>query len=1328
MSIIDINSDTESEISVTQYVIDYDISIILTEEQKKHEVEKLLKLFYDDNDILYTKTSYIMNLINNSNSKSFQSKFKNLKPIVSFLKKIYVKNTVEFDNFQRGSKLTLIDDNSNQYLEDVENKDKYISVERFTDYILSYNNDIINIKDNYLKIQSSLWLLQRPFKSNNKKNIILSYTDAFRSSIFPEFKETSIYYVSKDIKNEYSEKFYRYEEVRLIPQIIHDFPIKKDIISNNFVGNEPVYEICKNDDTRNHIWKNIDVTYQGDTVTDIIGYYNKTNRNIKNPKIWDFDLYFNEIRSLKVKDKVLLYFNVPHFDKNNKLISHIEGLVSSTNKKIIHISVGNLTYKYNINHHNNFHLYAMNTSMYIFYKPLLLTKNIAFRFLTDNHDKQKKLIVPQSIKEYLLLEYDNIKNFSTFYDANTYLLKKYNVEIEKKKDISMFYKLLNCNKEIPVKHVNVKHPSKLDITINNSRQNKKDKGYSNIIKYISDDFYEKCSRNKSQIENYKSKNKNILSDISFLSKEEKNFEFFSDCKQFNPIIKIYNSADDLEKDNYNYEKNIYFDENLKNKVTPGDYAILYDKPKDKNILYIRKKISNFDYWQKVTKINSDITKYCNNNLLIYDELVGKNTCVIDSYDNICKKWHTVRNNKKYHNLCNQNLFIEKIINHHDKYYHFKNKLNDKINFYNIYNSTNNHNNYNMNIHININVLDNYLGDPELNYNNDNIEFKDKETYVPVKIQQEDIIDIDPEIKKMIIPMLTKCNLNFSNKIINQIYHFLNRHKNISENITNLARKKTESIQRDIIDQSKKDFSKITINKVKWKLLSPYWKIFFKNIILEEIAYIILIALNDPLSYIMNIIPFNHDNFSQYYENILDLFVTLYNDTNDIDDISYLFINVKIDKESIKNTINNDIFKSDTTNNIFNSALSPHNQDLIKSYKREYEVLNKNFKPNFNFNKNKYDVGNIAISYFNSLNLLLINETKSQKPKNKLSIVNACGLIIISPDIHNYWSGFSEIKPLSPDKKTEYKIAFINNKKIKNKENLLNDTSISFSQFIIHGEHNISNNLSENNQNKLNEFVENADNKIFHNDPLLKNYVAKIDNIKNCCIDDKDFIKLSLYISQNKLFDIIDLLNIDDKINIYNIRVNSIFHCIKITIPNILSKIIHKKINVKKNDDPLNNIIKNSPDLPTNQLNEILKHCFKNINNISLTNDNNKSNLSILCYILFKILRRIYIENNDIVIYIIDCINKYIENNEVNYDLLNIKHEEFRESHKNSQLDVYKNMKDDVKSLAKELKKMGYDVENTKNIIPDDTPLNTNDNDNSQWQQELKNSEDDYDDD
>lgn len=1322
MSVIDINSDTESEISVKQYIIDYDIPIILTEKQKTHEIEKLLKLYYNDIDVLYTKTSYIMDLINESDSNEYQRKFLNLKPIVSFLKKIYVKNTVEFENFQKGSNLTLIDENGMKYLEDIQKKDKYISVEKFTEYILSYNNHLVNIKDNYLKIQTSLWISQRPFKSSNKKNIILSYTDAFRSSIFPEYKETSIYYVSKDIKNDYSEKFYRYEEIRLIPQIVHDFPIKKNIISNNFTGNETVYKICKNDDTKNHIWKNIDETYCGDTVDDIVGYYNKINSNIEKYQIFDFNEYFNEIDLLKINDKVLLYFNEPYFDENNKLISNIEGIIKEiTIKKKILISVGDLTYNYNINYHNNFHLYKKNTKIFRFYKPLLLTTNIAFRLYSD---KQKKCITPQSIKEYLLLEHDNIKNFITFYDANTYLLKKYNVEIEKKEDISMFYKLLEYNKEENfVRHVNVNNYNKLNIKFNNLRQSKKDKGYLKIIKNILEEFTNKYYLNKSQIKNYKSKNINILSDIGNIKKEEKSFEFFSDCKQYNSIAKIYNNKDDLEKDNY--KKNIYFDKKLSNKVIPGNYAILYDKLEGKNILYVRKKIENFDYWHKVTKLNSDITKYCNNKLLIYDELTKKNTCTIDSFDNICKKWHTVINNKIYHNLRDKNSFLERIINHYDKYDDFKNKLNNKIGFYNIYNSTNNHINYNIHIHIKVNISDNYLGDPELNYNNDSIEFKDKETYVSVKIQQQDIIEIDPEIKKMINPILTTCNLNFSNKIVNQIYNFLNRHKKKSEQLTNEAKNKKIKIQKQF-DQSKKNFSKETINKVECKALSSIWIDFFKNIILEEIAYIILIALNDPLSYITNIIPFNHDSFSQYYESILDLFVSLYSDLNDIDDMGHLFSRVKIDKTLIKNTINDDIFKSDTTNNIYNSAFSSYNQKLINSYKREYEVLNKNFKPNFNFNKNKYDVKNTAISYFNGLNLLLINETKGQKPKNKFSIVNACRLIIISPNIHNYWSGFSETIPLLPNKKTEYKISFINNKKIKNKENLFNDTSISFSEFIIKKKH-LPNNLSEENQNKLNKFVGDSNNKIFYNDALLIDYVTEIDNIKNKCIDNKNSIKIPLNISQNKLFDIIDQLNIDDKIDIYNIRVNSIFHCIKIVIPSILSKIIHKKINVKKSDDILNNIIKNSS-LNLDKLNEILKNCFKNIDNILFSlNDNNKSNLSIICYVLFKILFWIFNKDesyNDIIIYIIHYISKYIDNSEVNYDLLNIKHEEFRESHKNSQLDVYKNMKDDVKSLAKELKKMGYDVENNKTIIPDDGPTNYNDNDDLQWQ---KNSEDDYDD-
>lgn len=1321
MNIID---DSDENISIKQYVIDHTVPLQLNPQQKKIEIEKLLLGYYDDIDILYFKTSFILNFLNNPENTQSPS-FKNLKPVVSFLKKIYVKDQLEYVNLQKSLISTIEHQNNTEYLID---SDNHLLIQKLQRYLIIYNNKITG-KDNYLETQKLLWKIQTPFTNSEDGVQIKNFTDGFRSSIFSEYKNTNLYLQNKDNKRNLTEDYYNYETIRLIPQIIHNFPFSDKKISNKFNNNDIVHEICE-DNTKYHNWSDIKEIYNGDRITDIIGYYNRVDNNIKKYEIFDFDKYFNQIYTLKINDNVWIYFNVLYFNDSQDIVKRLSGRVVKKKKNKICIEVPsiNIQLTYNKKLYNNFFIYKKDFDGFQFYKPLLLSNNIAFKINITRNDRQ--YIEPQCIKEYLLLEYNNIKFYKTFFQVNTYLLKKYNVLVSNNDDIAHVNKLLN-NKILisDNKQINNVVSSK-QITLK-SRQKEKDKGYYYILLDIEKEFHDKCSKNKSHIEDFSSSKKNILVKLAEIKRNEKNFEFFPECKQYNTIAKIYRNKRDLENDNY--KNNIYFDtalyknndNSLKKKVSPGNYAILYDS-ENNNTLYIRKKVVNSDYWHKVTKLQSDITQYCSDKLLKYNELTEKNTCTLDTFDNICKKWKTIKNNNVFNHLNKQYSLIEKIIKQDHENLYFTNRLKNKINFYYTWNSTFNNNIYDIYIQNTDKLQDNYIGDPSLNYKSDNIEFKNKDTYVQVKIKQHDIIEINQKIKDFISPLLTKCKIDFNNESINIIYDFLN------EKYQEECKEKqieTEKINEKIKKKNKKIGKSLDQEKVDQLLISRYkklWTPLFKNIILDEISIIILTGLEKPI-YMTSIKPFISKDIHSYFSEILDLFVLFYQTLPDIINLDYLFKNIEIDKDSIIKNINENTKLKLKYLNIIKSADSL----LYKSYKKTYEILNLNFKPNFHLDKNKYDINNPIIKYITSL-----NESVYKKDRNKkISLINSCCLTNISDKINLHQS-------LIYPENIEYKIAFIKNQQPQITENLFINTSISFNHFHI--------NKTDQSlpQNNFQSFIEIKDNFIFYKDPLLLDYNKNIDNIKLECKNEYNLIISNINPSKKNLSFIIDSLGVDQNIDIYNIRKHTIFHCIKIIIPRILSKIDNNKIdNFNKS---FNKLVENCKNNNIKTL-ETISACY--LNNIEQSffslNDKYGNNLIVLCYILIKIIKRILENNNnlyrDIVTYIIESINNVIENSEIDHNLMKMRNEEFREISKNKKLAIYDNIDIKDKPQIKQLKNIGlnvYDIkDNTIDNLQNDTNLNyTNILDpddakdpqktfweDSNWQSEVKNSEEDYDD-
>lgn len=136
----------------------------------------------------------------------------------------------------------------------------------------------------------------------------------------------------------------------------------------------------------------------------------------------------------------------------------------------------------------------------------------------------------------------------------------------------------------------------------------------------------------------------------------------SDTKLKYALMKELSAEGKLSKDELEYETDSLM--NGTKKVRPNQYAIVHDEMSQTSALYIYQKVQERFLWIKVSKFPF---KLCVDNLDSFDQLVTEQSCVYNTFDDICNTAEHVKYSGLYRTLLNKLQFIEDIFKLHETF-------------------------------------------------------------------------------------------------------------------------------------------------------------------------------------------------------------------------------------------------------------------------------------------------------------------------------------------------------------------------------------------------------------------------------------------------------------------------------------------------------------------------------------------------------------------------------------------------------------------------------------------------------------------------------------
>jgi hypothetical protein len=468
---------------------------------------------------------------------------------------------------------------------------------------------------------------------------------------------------------------------------------------------------------------------------EVIGFYNEGNPNQKDKYvIFDFKKYVEDIQSLRAGDNVDIYFN-EFFFVNKRPVSHATGKVTKVAGGKVHISLSkehgeeHLVWERDSgNTEGCYYIYKVDTPESARYvKANLLTTNILFTNI-----KNTSFILPSTPSQILYMFQGTYRNLE---DINN-TLKQYGVDIHAldksfqdiiRNTISKRYPPLSLSKVpsfqsrsvIPgilaevadilkdtyidtdfyrykllhddlnneyvyilgilqrfIKQINLPTSAQLE-----TRKQAMDK---DILRLSASNQENKCKNNTRYVI------AKVYTSLRHLYNDNNKTIYFD--KQFDPtdyaILRKYasSSKEELEA-NLRKElgakglhvKDIEFEVRSilkqKRKIRPGDHCILTSPYED--YVYVRKVVNDEDMWVKVTRLPF---KVCSDDIAqsaisMLDVNTLDTTCVVDTYDNVCKSVSQLITNAKYNSAKSAFDIIKDVVTFKDSIA----KINDQLN-------------------------------------------------------------------------------------------------------------------------------------------------------------------------------------------------------------------------------------------------------------------------------------------------------------------------------------------------------------------------------------------------------------------------------------------------------------------------------------------------------------------------------------------------------------------------------------------------------------------------------------------------------------------------
>ena len=974
IDIIKIN-DKKSEIFISKLIqTDY---IQYNENNFKNNLIILYKKLYNSN----IKTiNQIWNIYESITDEKLSYRYdNNLVPIIFINKEFYLQDTD--DNIFINKNRNIIKKNFDNYIETIKNikKDKL-----------------------YISKENRLIKLQKPFEDDNeniKELNLINY--------IPNIDKDSI---SHCITEDFQNKDFNEDNKNCVD------------IDNNPINIE-TFRILTN---RNINLNNTLISlYSGDN-TKIIGYANKIpNINDKNIRIFNMELYYDDIKQLKINDKVKIYFNISNEDiiKNKYLVN---GTIDSINKNNIviklnkNITIDNiktniLTYHKEQNY-NDFYIYPEDIKKNIYYKKQLYEENtIIFTFPPnkDNKIKYISFILPNITEfisyNYHLYNYIDIKNIleKYHYDYN-------NINYDNIKNINDKLKL---NIEKLYKNPNYKQSDKIT----------KVKKSSHIFDYKGDlldinnlpKFYGTYSNVLDNIDNrilffLKQKDQGYIHYIDIILKNLENDFNEIESYDFKGQLKVFQEEQNKLKNNlekYNiehcdqivitkfYYSNKEFNKDEGNQIYNNKFVLLHYEYY--SILY---KMINSN-WEKIKILYSkDLNniKLCDNNY--YYENINKNICMYDSIEELCNKRNKIIERKKLELITYQIEITNDLKNfekNYNKYIKYLNNLKEKLSLI----STNEYPIHKLIYNKKLSKYKLYEGsidhvDYLAVYNN--FELLNESEYVPIPLtleQTSQSIDLpykQDEDYKLITNIIYNIGIvNLSDKYILYIYNSIEKY---TTKLLNIILKKLDLKMR-------KDTDKLTNKSRLYNEKIKKLKIKQKILYISSILIILIQILYPEIDIKVN------KNCKDYFS--LEGF-PLDSDKDNKDDptkkylykyvlciINKLFPSSK-DKVPFKTEIIDIIKIIIKEESIFKTYLENNRKNINPKYiKKDIFKIWDGFKPTINIDIN--NVPSAVIGRYLFTIFKIINNEKIYKFNtfNKPLILNVCSLIKVDKNINYY---------------------------------------------------------------------------------------------------------------------------------------------------------------------------------------------------------------------------------------------------------------------------------------------------------------------------------------
>jgi hypothetical protein len=1359
ISFDDSNVTDTFEIKVITEALKDNYELSLNPQQINNEILNLLYDKYNHN--IKNKIKDYLTLFNNNNNKNNFIFLKHTKPIIS-CNKLYYK------------------DNNDDIIDTEFENNNYFKSQSIFNYLDQFNRLNRNRTDtSYIVIANKLYSLSKPFVEHTNNDYISfntnihSNTDAYLQNIFNDSSDNKFEHFKLIGNINIPYDLYKGDNIDIIGYFniadesnidnfyIIDFNQYIDHLLELKEGDSIIVKFNDFNDLQNfngtitEINENyINFTLQSETYTYYFYKYNK------------FFIY-QELYEYKFSKTDLLKYNIAFkliddkkFDKKfdkELLLSFIYPVNIS---ELIYISEDKFQHIYNLNDFNTFILKNYNLDFNMIHNDTkqyilqIINKQLPKKISNNIKSIEQKYIFNN--KNILLnFEKNKINNYYYYNDFNTFADNELNrtAFFKKQKDFGFTYLL-----ELFIKNFKQISDSQKFIELRKTIINNIEK-----ISQLKDTFNVSCDKKYTIAKSYATlQDLNNDNDIDIYFDEKLDKTKYQIKQKFinqkgnikNLIIKeLINEFNNIPQTELEFEATSIIQG--KRLVRQGDHAILEDN--ESSIIFSRQIIQDKALWIKVGKVPF---KLCSSNLESFQDTIKDNSCILDSFDNICKSFEIVKINNKYNKLISQIELIDDILYNFSEYDNiilkfqaftkkFKQLLANQSVRSIAFNSFTYHNHIDYKEYNDIADINTLIMDLDFNEKNqyaqlDQEKIKDDNINLPNYDILKGLLEFTQiEFDETIVKYILDYNEINNGEIIVNLTDKINEEKIrlLSNKAVNKKLYQTEIKYKKAID----DAIDIKIKKFTDDINYNYNK---SSIITITSMLILIILIFYPNKLIGKILPsciqFLAYNIKDDTKSLTKYFACLLKTIGRLNELTVDNIE-KLIKDEINTILVN---KYDIKTKLEENKDNIENNTIL--------LINKNYQEFFMFKPHLSNNINIHTSHkLNQKKILeqmkqMLDKVKHEKVLNKNifnfpTMVNSCCLEQISTDL-NYYKFFENIKPITKNNQTQFtsKIDALTLKQYIVTENidpfLINTINVPFANKINNDKLDLQKNTfqiqlqlyleQDFNDQLLEDIIDNFDsddwwNMIFY--PKLHSKSKYIIDIlpKYISTYSKEFME---YIEKT----IVLLSNLN---NATDTR-NTLLNFIKSTLPIH----IHRLFNLYKPKDfdetkaktdkffiLIESISNNTKILNLKpKINELLNKYIKNIHLLFIDSVNNNNiiikNISILAYLLFDLLNQfITLAGKDtdnikvlcnIVNYIISLLVNKLINNDSNIELLKKSIEELREKRKQDLMDLY-DLSDEERALQMLLKKIGITAWNDTGsnqdqqkdkTIKQDTPL------------------------